>query len=47
MIATIAPQKAFLTHVGHDLGLYKEVSARLPENVYLAFDGLKVGNNKE
>ena len=49
MIATIAPQKAFLTHVGHDLGLYKEVSARLPENVCLAFDGLnvEVKNNKK
>jgi len=42
MIDAIAPQKAFLTHAGHDLGLYEEVSETLPENVCLAYDGLKI-----
>jgi len=45
IISTIAPQKAFLTHISHDLGLYEEVSKKLPENVYLAFDGLEVSIN--
>jgi len=42
MIDAIAPQKAFLTHIGHDLGLYEDVSKTLPENVWLAYDGMRV-----
>jgi len=42
MIATIAPKKAYLTHVSHDFGRYEEIAPQLPENVYLAFDGLEV-----
>jgi phosphoribosyl 1,2-cyclic phosphate phosphodiesterase len=42
MIETIAPEKAYLTHISHDLGLYEEVSKTLPKNVYLAYDGLKI-----
>jgi phosphoribosyl 1,2-cyclic phosphate phosphodiesterase len=42
MIETIAPEKAYLTHISHDLGLYEEVSKTLTKNVYLAYDGLKI-----
>jgi phosphoribosyl 1,2-cyclic phosphate phosphodiesterase len=42
MIETIAPKKAYLTHVSHDFGLYKERAKTLPQNVYLAYDGLKI-----
>jgi phosphoribosyl 1,2-cyclic phosphate phosphodiesterase len=38
-IARIAPRRAFLTHMTHDLG-YAETSKRLPEGVALAYDGL-------
>lgn len=39
LIARIHPQKAYITHAGHDLG-YEETSALLPENVFMAYDGL-------
>ncbi len=38
----IKPAKTFLTHISHSLGLYREVMAGLPENVFLAYDGLSV-----
>jgi phosphoribosyl 1,2-cyclic phosphate phosphodiesterase len=39
-IEEIKPKKAYLTHISHKLGFHKEVSKILPENVFLAFDGL-------
>ncbi len=41
-IAEISPRKAFITHISHQMGLSKDVSKELPENVCLAFDGLVV-----
>ncbi len=41
-IRQIKPQKAFLTHLSHNMGLHKEVSAELPDNVYIAYDGLEI-----
>ena len=38
-IARIAPRRAYLTHMAHDLG-YAETNARLPAAVELAYDGL-------
>ena len=38
-IARIAPRRAYLTHMAHDLG-HVETSARLPAGVELAYDGL-------
>jgi phosphoribosyl 1,2-cyclic phosphate phosphodiesterase len=38
-IARIAPRRAYLTHMTHDLG-YEATSARLPAGVELAYDGL-------
>ena len=40
-VARIGPRRAFLTHICHDLD-HAEVSARLPEGVALAYDGLHV-----
>lgn len=34
--------KTYLTHLSHQLGLHDEVENELPENVRLAFDGLKI-----
>ena len=41
-IAEIKPKKAYLTHISHLLGSDKDVSLELPENVFIAFDGLVV-----
>ena len=39
VIARITPQRAYMTHMSHDLG-HAETSARLPAGVELAYDGL-------
>lgn len=41
-IEIIKPKKAYLTHISHRLGFHKKVSAALPENVFLAYDGLRI-----
>jgi phosphoribosyl 1,2-cyclic phosphate phosphodiesterase len=35
-------KKTYFTHISHQLGLHAEVERELPENVRLAYDGLKV-----
>lgn len=40
VIAKIKPERAYLTHISHLFGLHEEVQKELPENVYLAYDGL-------
>ncbi|MCC8089438.1 MAG: MBL fold metallo-hydrolase [Rikenellaceae bacterium] len=42
IIKKLAPKRAYLTHISHEMGFYKEVSEIIPENVYLAYDGLKL-----
>lgn len=42
MVKRIAPKRAFFTHISHQLGLHAKVSAQLPNNVQLAFDGMMV-----
>lgn len=37
---SIQPVKTYFTHISHQLGLHDEVSASLPENMMLAYDGL-------
>lgn len=44
VIADLNPEKAFITHIGHYLGLHQEVQNELPDNVYLAYDGLVLGS---
>ncbi|MDT8415013.1 MAG: MBL fold metallo-hydrolase [Flavobacteriaceae bacterium] len=34
------PEKAYLTHISHLMGFHEEVQKTLPENVFLAYDGL-------
>jgi len=41
-IDEMKPQQGFITHCSHELGLYKNVQKELPENVVLAYDGLKI-----
>ena len=35
-------QMTYLTHFSHDIGKHRDVSLELPENVRLAYDGLKI-----
>lgn len=39
-IEKIKPEKAYLTHISHELGFYEEVQKNLPKNVFLAYDTL-------
>lgn len=42
LIDEIRPETAYLTHISHNLG-YAGISAELPANVRLAYDGLRIG----
>lgn len=42
LIQEVKPQQGYLTHISHELGLHREVSAGLPDNIKLAYDGLSV-----
>lgn len=42
LIAELKPKEAYLTHISHNLGLARDVEETLPENVHLAYDGLKL-----
>ena len=42
LIKKIKPQRAFLTHISHLMGKYKEIESTLPDNVFQAWDGLKI-----
>ncbi len=39
------PEKAYLTHISHYLGLHNEMNTQLPENIKLAYDGMKLTFN--
>ena len=41
-VSEINPQKTYLTHISELLGFHEEVEKELPENVFLAYDGLTV-----
>lgn len=42
IIDKVKPEKAYLTHISHLMGFYDKVQKELPENVFLAYDGLKI-----
>ena len=42
IIDKIKPKKTYLTHISHNMGFHDEVSKKLPENVYLSYDGLEI-----
>lgn len=41
-IHLVQPERAYLTHISHLLGFHEEVQQRLPKNVFLAYDNLKI-----
>ena len=42
LINELKPKKAILTHISHFMGIHQEVQKKLPPNIYLAYDGLKI-----
>ena len=41
-VEELQPERAYFTHISHGLGLHRDVSATLPANVMLAYDGLRI-----
>jgi len=42
IINEVKPDRAYLTHISHQLGLQNEVQKVLPDNVYLSYDELEL-----
>lgn len=42
IIERIKPPKSYITHISHQMGLHEEEEIHLPENVWFAYDGLKL-----
>lgn len=42
IIARIAPERAFLTHISHQMGMYEDILSELPKNVAPAYDSLRI-----
>ena len=42
IIEFLAPKKAYLTHISHLMGFHDELQQELPNNIYAAYDGLKL-----
>lgn len=42
IIDIIKPERAFLTHISHQLGKHHVINQQLPNGVELAYDGLKI-----
>lgn len=45
LIEEVAPHRAYLTHLSHEIGLHADSAARLPEGVELAYDSLTIDIN--
>lgn len=41
-IHLVQPERAYLTHISHLLGFHEEVQKKLPKNIFLAYDNLKI-----
>ncbi len=42
LIREVAPERAYLTHISHEIGLYDEANEQLPDGVFFAYDGLTI-----
>jgi phosphoribosyl 1,2-cyclic phosphate phosphodiesterase len=42
LVLELKPEKAYFTHISHQLGLHAEIENELPGNIHLAYDGLKI-----
>ncbi|MDG1040897.1 MAG: MBL fold metallo-hydrolase [Polaribacter sp.] len=41
-VKEIQPERAYFSHISHRLGFHDEVEKTLPNNVFLAYDGLQI-----
>ena len=42
LVQELKPEKAYFTHISHQLGLHADVQKELPANIEIAYDGLKI-----
>jgi len=42
LIKKINPEKAYLTHISHQMGIHRKAEMLLPNNIHLAYDGLQI-----
>ena len=42
IVKELKSEKAYFTHVSHQMGFHDEVEAELPENVFFAYDELEI-----
>ena len=42
LIEELKPERSYLTHISHDIGLHEEVEKILPEGIHLGYDGLRI-----
>ncbi|AGC78168.1 phosphoribosyl 1,2-cyclic phosphate phosphodiesterase [Nonlabens dokdonensis] len=45
LVRELQPKRTYFTHISHYLGFHEEVQQQLPENVFLAYDNLKITSN--
>ena len=42
LFAELKPEQGYITHISHEMGLYKDVEKELPANIHLAYDRLTI-----
>ncbi|NAW52252.1 MBL fold metallo-hydrolase [Elizabethkingia argentiflava] len=42
LVDELKPKKTYLTHLSHQIGFHDETNQQLPDNIQLAYDGLKI-----
>ena len=42
LVADVKPELTYFTHMSHQFGLHAEMEQKLPANVRVAYDGLKI-----
>jgi phosphoribosyl 1,2-cyclic phosphate phosphodiesterase len=42
LVQDLKPEKAYFTHISHQLGLHEDLSRELPQGIELAYDGLEI-----
>lgn len=43
-ISLVHPKKTYLTHISEKFGFHKDIQNKLPNNVFVAYDGLEITN---
>ena len=44
LIDELKPERAYITHISHQMGFHAQVQNELPQNVFLAHDGLRLSS---